>query len=323
MKILISTEYGELLYQYDSFNEINHHDNALISGLLSAIISLSREVVSSFPREIEFEGRMLYFYQENEYITAMLVDTDSPFKSHLLPLILADYKRVRDQYHFNNHDAIKYEKQITDAIRGCLAKYLSNIQKRMITILDRTQLLDYFSLLSLKQVAKEQSMKNIPDYLPIRMVNRLIPNKIDTLLFCLVMGIPIVFTGNKSIVELIIPTFQLLCPTRSLQVKQWADKYQEGFDIIGTNNIEHLTPNTELCVVNLDEGIIHGGKTSPYFQKIADQMKELSSIEAFSFMRSEMQWILDAFESLNLNKHKNSLPIEKQMVLYELLKRLS
>ena len=107
LKILITSKNGELLYQYDSFSETKIHDNALVTGLISAIVALSSEVICSFPREIEFEGKILYFYTENELIVALLVDIDAPFNGDILPIILAEFRQVQNKHQFSIYQALK------------------------------------------------------------------------------------------------------------------------------------------------------------------------------------------------------------------------
>ncbi|MHA1401779.1 MAG: hypothetical protein ACTSQE_15615, partial [Candidatus Heimdallarchaeaceae archaeon] len=205
LKILITTSNGEMLYQYDSFTERRTYDNVLITGLISAIVVLSNEVVSSFPREIEFEGKILYFYKENDFIAALLADIDSPFNGDILPILLAKFKKVQNEHKFPLNQALKYEKEITYAIKDYLAFYLANIQKNMVRLLEETELSDYHSIIKLKAVAKDH-MKENEDFLSIELICRMLPDGLNKILFGLVVGIPIVISGNKSIVKQTINT---------------------------------------------------------------------------------------------------------------------
>ncbi|MHA1398611.1 MAG: hypothetical protein ACTSSF_13030, partial [Candidatus Heimdallarchaeaceae archaeon] len=297
MKILITTKNGELLYQYDSFTESQVHDNALVTGLISAIVALSSEVVSSFPRELEFEGKILYFYNENEFIAALLTDIESPFNGDILPLLLAEFRQVQKKYNFSSFEAIKYQKEISYRIKGALAEYLSNIQRNMSSFFEKTDLNDYNSIIKLKNVARDLIFEGPKDFLSFDLISRLIPEGMDKILYALVVGIPLIVTGNRSIVEPMIQSFRLLSPTRVLKVKLWSFKYEPGYDIIGTNVFRHIIPSPNVIIVNVDEGVVFGGRSSDYFQDIAKQLKNLNAMEAFSLLRTELDWIFKALKS--------------------------
>ena len=323
LKILITTKNGELLYQYDSFSENQVHDNALVTGLISAIVALSSEVVYSFPREIEFEGKILYFYTENEFIAALLVDIESPFNGDLLPILLAEFRTVQEKHNFHMFQALRYENEISHKIKSALAEYLSNLQNNMTSILEKTDLTDTKSIIKLKNVARDVMFDGPSDFLSFDLINRLLPEGFDKILYALIVGYPIVVSGNRSIVEPMIHSLRLLSPTRILKVKQWSFEYQEGYDILGTNKIQGLIPSHNFLIANIDEGVVFGGKTSSYFQDIAKQLINLNAMEAYTLLRTELDWIFKALKSLSIKAHsKDSLPLEKQMILFELLKRL-
>ncbi len=323
MKILITSKNGELLYQYDSSSEAVIIDNALVTGLISAIIALSSEVVCSFPREIEYEGKILYFYNENDLVISLLVDIESPFNGNILPLLLAEFKQLQLQYTFHAYEAIRYEEEIGTRIKSCLAEYLSNIQTNMIHIFEKTDLTDYESLIKLKNVAKDSMLDNSRDFLSFDIITRLIPEGIDKIIYGLVVGVPVIISGNRNIVESMIQSLRFLSPTKLLKVKSWSFKYEKGFDIVGTNDYKGLIPSVNLIIVNLDDGIVYGGRSSSYFEKIAKQLTDLSAMEAYSFIRTELDWIFQSLESLSIKTHsKESLPLEKQMILLELLEKL-
>ncbi len=323
VKILITTKNGELLYQYESFSEKRIHDNALVTGLISAIVTLSSEVICSFPREIEFEGKILYFYIENELIVALLVDIDGPFNGSILPILLAEFKKVQQKLNFSIFQAIKFEKEISVEIKACLAEYLSNIQKNMINIFEKTDLQDYDSLIKLKNVAKDRVLEGTKDFLSFEVITRILPEGFDKVLYAVVVGIPIVINGNRNLVESMIHSLRLLSPTKLLNIKLWSFKFEKGFDIIGTNDVKGLLPSNMLLVVNLDDGIVYGGRSSTYFESIASQLIGLDALEAYSLLRTELNWVFEALESLSIRTHsKDSLSLEKQMILFELLNRL-
>ena len=323
MKILITTKNGELLYQYDSSSETVLIDNALVTGLISAIIALSSEVVCSFPREIEYEGKILYFYNENDLIASLLVDIESPFNGNILPLLLAEFKQVQLQHKFHAYEAIRFEKEIGIQIKSCLAEYLSNIQNNMLNIFEKTDLTDYESLIKLKNVARDSMLDNSRDFLSFDVITRLIPEGLEKVIYGLVVGIPVLVTGNRNIVESMIQSLRFLSPTKLLKVKFWSFKYERGFDIIGTNDYSGLVPSINLIIVNLDDGIVYGGKSSSYFENITKQLPGLSAMEAYSLIRTELDWIFKSLESLSIRAHsKESLSLEKQMILLELLEKL-
>lgn len=322
LKIIITTETGELLFSYDSFTENRKYDNVLITGLISAIVVLSNEVVSSFPREIEFEGKILYFYRENEFIAALLADIESPFNGSILPIILGVFKEVQEKYSFPTHKAMRYDREIAHAVKDCLAMYLANMQKKMVKLLDDTDVADYNSIIKVKAVAKD-FLKDSSQFLPIDLICRMIPDGMEKILYGLVVGIPIVISGNKDIVEQLINSLRMLCPTRILKIKYWSDKYVSGYDIIGTNDARLLKPSLYQLYINVNDGIVLGGKSTQYFKDIECQICNLNTIEAFNFIRSELNWIFKAFEELKIDVFsKKSLPLEKQLILFELLKRL-
>ncbi len=323
LKILITSKNGELLYQYDSFSEIKIHDNALITGLISAIVALSSEVVCSFPREIEFEGKILYFYIENELIVALLVDIDAPFNGDILPILLAEFKKVQQKYNFSIYRAIKYEEEVSTRIKTALAKYLSNMQKNMLTIFRKTDLTDYKSMVKLKNVARDVMFDGSREFLSFEIISRVIPEGLGKVLYGLIVGLPVIVVGNRNLVEPMIHTFRLLSPTRILNVKPWSFKYEIGYDIIGTNDYAELIPSSNLIIVNIDEGIVFGGNSSAYFEELVKQVSSLNAVEAFTFLRTELDWVFQSLESLSIRSHsKDVLPLEKQMILFELLKRL-
>ena len=323
LKLLITSKYGELLFQYDSFSESQVHDNALVTGLISAIVALSSEVISSFPREIEFEGKILYFYTENELIAALLVDIDSPFNGDILPILLAEFRSAQEKYKFHFFEAIRYEKEISSSIKSSLAEYLSNLQKNMISIYEKTDLHDYDSIIKLKNVARDIMFDGPKDFLSFDLITRLIPEGLDKILYALVVGYPIVVTGNRNIVEPMIHSFRLLSPTRLLKVKAWTFRHEVGYDIVGTEDIHGLIPSANHVIVNVDEGVVFGGRSSTYFQDISKQLANLNAMEAYSLLRTELDWIFKALKSLSIRAHsKDSLPLEKQMILFELLQRI-
>ncbi len=323
VKILITSKNGELLYQYDSYSENVVIDNALVTGLISAIITLSSEVVYSFPREIEYEGKILFFYNENELVASLLVDIESPFNGNILPLLLAEFKQVQLKHKFNSYEAISYEEEIGVQIKSCLAGYLSNIQQNMINIFEKTDLTDYDSLIKLKNVAKDSMLDNSRDFLSFEVITRLIPEGIDKILYGLVIGIPVIVAGNRNIVESMIQSLRFLSPTKLLKVKFWSFSYERGYDIIGTNDYRGLIPSVSLIIANLDDGIVYGGRSSSYFEGISKQLPGLSAMDAYSLVRTELDWIFQSLESLSIRAHsKESLPLEKQMILLELLEKL-
>ncbi len=323
LKILITSKNGELLYQYDSFSENKIHDNALVTGLISAIVALSSEVVNSFPREIEFEGKILYFYTETELIVALLVDIDAPFNGDILPILLSEFKKVQQKYNFSIYRAIKYEEEVAIGIKSALAGYLSNMQKNMLNIFEKTDLTDYKSLIKLKNVARDVMFDGSREFLSFEMISRIVPEGLDKVLYGLIVGLPVVVVGNRNLVEPMIHSLRLLSPTRILNVKPWSFKYEHGYDIIGTNDYDELIPSNTLIIVNIDEGIVFGGHSSAYFEDLIKQISNLNAVEAFTFLRTELDWVFQSLESLSIRSHsKDTLPLEKQMILFELLKRL-
>jgi hypothetical protein len=323
VKILITTKNGELLYQYDSLPDSVIHDNALVTGLISAIIALSSEVVCSFPREIEYEGKILYFYYENDLVASILADIESPFNGNILPLLVAEFKSVQIKHNFHAFEALRYENEIGERIKSCLAEYLSNIQRNMITIFEKTDLTDYDSLIKLKNVAKDGALEGNMDFLSFEVIGRLLPEGLDKILYGLVIGIPVVVVGNRNVVETMAQSLRFLSPTKLLKVKLWSHKYEKGFDILGTNDFRGLIPSHSLIIANLDDGIVYGGLSSQYFQDIATQLPGLTALEAYSLVRSELDWIFKALEALSIRAHsKDSLPLEKQMILLKLLEKL-
>ncbi len=323
LKILITSKNGELLYQYDSFSENKIHDNALVTGLISAIVALSSEVVNSFPREIEFEGKILYFYTENELIVALLVDIEAPFNGDILPILLAEFKKVQQQYNFSIYQSIKYEAEVSTEIKSALAGYLSNMQKNMLNILNKTDLSDYESMVKLKNVAKDVMFDESKEFLSFEIISRLVPEGLDKVLYGLTVGIPVVVVGNRNLVEPMIHSLRLLSPTRILNVKPWSFRYERGYDIIGTNDYQDLMPSNTLIITNIDEGIVFGGRSSAYFEELIKQISNLNAVEAFTLLRTELDWIFQSMETLSIRSHsKDNLPLEKQMILFELLKRL-
>ncbi len=323
LKILITSKNGELLYQYDSFSEIKIHDNALVTGLISAIVALSSEVVCSFPREIEFEGKMLYFYTENELIIALLIDIDAPFNGDILPILLAEFKKIQQKYNFSIYRAIKYEEEVSIGIKSALAGYLSNIQKNMLGVFGKTDLTDNKSILKLKNVARDVMFDESREFLSFEIISRVIPEGIDKVLYALIVGLPVIVVGNRNLVEPMIHSFRLLSPTRLLNVKPWSFQYESGYDIIGTNDYAELIPSNSLIIVNIDEGIVFGGRSSAYFEELIKQVSNLNAMETFTFLRTELDWVFQSLDSLSIRSHtKDALPLEKQLILFELLKRL-
>jgi len=323
LKILITSKNGELLYQYDSFSENKIHDNALVTSLISAIVALSSEVVNSFPREIEFEGKILYFYTETELIVALLVDIDAPFNGDILPILLAEFKKVQQKYNFSIYRAIKYEEEVAIGIKSALAGYLSNMQKNMLNIFEKTDLTDYKSLIKLKNVARDVMFDGSREFLSFEIISRIVPEGLDKVLYGLIVGLPIVVVGNRNLVEPMIHSLRLLSPTRVLNVKPWSFEYERGYDIIGTNDFDELLPSNAMIIVNINEGIVFGGHSSAYFEDLIKQISNLNAVEAFTFLRTELDWVFQSLESLSIRSQtKDTLPLEKQMILFELLKRL-
>ena len=190
-------------------------------------------------------------------------------------------------------------------------------------IFEKTDLTDYDSLIKLKNVAKDGALEGNMDFLSFEVIGRLLPEGLDKVLYGLVIGIPVVVAGNRNVVETMTQSLRFLSPTKLLKVKLWSHNYEKGFDIIGTNDFKGLIPSHNLIIANLDDGIVYGGLSSQYFQDIATQLPGLNAMEAYSLVRSELDWIFKALESLSIRAHsKDSLPLEKQMILLKLLEKL-
>ncbi|MHA1686279.1 MAG: hypothetical protein ACTSYD_07685 [Candidatus Heimdallarchaeaceae archaeon] len=320
---MICTEQGQLLFSYDSFTERNI-DNALVSGLFSAIVALSSEVASSFPREIEFEGKILYFYKENELIIALLNDIESPFTGNILPLLLAKYKQVQTKFGFRFHDSIKYQNEVADQIKDTLAQYLSNIQNNMLSMLDLTDLSDSNTLLKLKSISKDAVANGENELLSFEVIARLIPEGFDRVIYACLVGIPVVVTGNRVLVEQVIHTLRILNPFKIMKVKYWTTKLEKQYHIVGTEHFVGIIPAHNLVVINLDEGVVLGGRSSTYVKNIAEQLSNLDALQGFQFLVSELQWVINILENLkNASLEKLDLPFEKMMLLFEIIKSVS
>jgi len=323
VKILITTISGQLLFQYDSFTEKNDYDNALVTGLISAIIFLGKEIVSAFPKEVEFEGKILYLYKEDDIIVALLANTDAPFNSTVLPLLYAKFQQIKEEKGFNYYDAIKHQSAIEKAIKSVLADYLSQLQQKMLRAIETTDLLDVISVIKLKTVAKDVMFNGEPEFLSFEVISRLIPDGFDKILYALTVGIPIIVTGNKNIVEPVVQSLRLLSPFRVLKTLSWSNEFKRGYDLVGMKYYMGVIPSYNLVVVNLDEGVVLGGRSSTYFKSIAKQLTTLSAMEAYTFLRSELNWLIGALEEIRGKKQVSlDLPFDKMLILFEFIKRI-
>ena len=161
------------------------------------------------------------------------------------------------------------------------------------------------------------------EFLSFEIISRIVPEGLDKVLYGLIVGIPVIVVGNRNLVEPMIHSFRLLSPTRLLNVKPWSFRYESGYDIIGTNDYDKLIPSNVMIIVNIDEGIVFGGHSSAYFKDLIDQISNLNAVEAFTLLRTELDWVFQSLESFSIRSHsKDTLPLEKKMILFELLKRL-
>ncbi|MBY9001251.1 MAG: hypothetical protein KGD64_10075 [Candidatus Heimdallarchaeota archaeon] len=161
------------------------------------------------------------------------------------------------------------------------------------------------------------------EFISFDLISRIVPEGLDKVLYGIVIGIPVVVVGNRNLAEPMIHTLHLLSPTRILEVKPWSFKYEHGYDIIGTNDYEDLMPSNTLIIVNIDEGVVFGGRSSVYFEDLIKQISCLNAMEAFNLLRTELDWIFQSLESLSIRSlSKDNLSLEKQMILFELLKRI-
>ncbi|MCK4897009.1 MAG: hypothetical protein KAS47_09375, partial [Candidatus Heimdallarchaeota archaeon] len=245
------------------------------------------------------------------------------FNGDILPLLLAEFKKVQQKYNFSIYRAINYEEEVSIEIKSALAEYLSNMQTNMLNVFKKTDLTDYKSLIKLKNVARDVMFDGSREFLSFEIISRIVPEGLDKVLYGLIVGIPVIVVGNRNLVEPMIHSLRLLSPTRLLNVKPWSFQYEHGYDIIGTNDYDKLVPSSTLVIVNIDEGIVFGGHSSAYFEDLINQISNLNAVEAFTLLRTELDWVFQSLESLSIRSHsKDTLPLEKQMILFELLKRL-
>ena len=220
--------------------------------------------------------------------------------------------------------SIKYQNEVADQIKDTLAQYLSNIQNNMLSMLDLTDLSDSNTLLKLKSISKDAVANGENELLSFEVIARLIPEGFDRVIYACLVGIPVVVTGNRVLVEQVIHTLRILNPFKIMKVKYWTTKLEKQYHIVGTEHFVGIIPAHNLVVINLDEGVVLGGRSSTYVKNIAEQLSNLDALQGFQFLVSELQWVINILENLkNASLEKLDLPFEKMMLLFEIIKSVS
>ncbi|NVM55420.1 MAG: hypothetical protein HWN66_17065 [Candidatus Helarchaeota archaeon] len=106
----------------------------------------------------------------------------------------------------------------------------------------------------------------------------LVRKDLDKVVNAVLMGDPIVVTGDKGLVELIINTLTIFCPDRTPKLVYWTEEFTSG-DIIGGPSYLSTVFQTNL-ILDLTKGKVSGGRSNIFCKKLLKQARQLDSSQA-------------------------------------------
>ncbi|MFX1451719.1 MAG: hypothetical protein ACFFCM_12795 [Promethearchaeota archaeon] len=124
----------------------------------------------------------------------------------------------------------------------------------------------------------------------------LVQKNLDKIINALISGDPVIVTGDKTLVKLIIDTLTLFCVERKPEIIYWTKDYMLGDIIGGPDNITELFKTSIL--VDLKKGKVSGGTSNKFCKKLINRAKQLDSEQAEHKIKDNLKDFLSAKNTL-------------------------
>lgn len=112
----------------------------------------------------------------------------------------------------------------------------------------------------------------------------LVPKDLDRIIEALILGDPVLVTGDKAVVELIIDTLTLFCIDHTPQIVYWTEEYVEGDIIGGPPYLKDLY--NKAAIIDLHKGKVFYGNSNNYCKKCLKRARQLDSGQAEQLMNA-------------------------------------
>ncbi|NVM01904.1 MAG: hypothetical protein HWN67_06190 [Candidatus Helarchaeota archaeon] len=124
----------------------------------------------------------------------------------------------------------------------------------------------------------------------------LVPKNLDKVINALILGDPVIVTGDKTLVKLIIDTISIFCVERTPEIIYWTKDYMLGDIIGGPSKLEDIFKTSIL--VDLKKGKVNGGESNKFCKKLINRAKYLDSEQAEQKIKNSIKSFISAKNEL-------------------------
>ncbi len=118
----------------------------------------------------------------------------------------------------------------------------------------------------------------------------LVQKNLDKVINALILGEPVIVTGDKTLVKLIIDTLTMFYVEKPPEIVYWTKDYMLGDIIGGPSNLTEIFKTSIL--VDLKKGKVTGGESNKFCKKLINRAKQLDSEQAEQKIKQDIKKFL-------------------------------
>jgi len=272
---------------FKSFDSAFNPSGDLLGGFLSALNIFARGLNEDQIKTV-IMGKMTYYnylLNKDADLNLILITDESSSDTDLKKIIPAIKAKFLKKYGL---------KEITDHM--CQPSYFdefglsidSDIQKINQVSIDQAadEIADELLIIPLEENPR-LDLTNIS----FPFVFKFIKNDLGKVIYALFIHMPVVITGEPSLVQLIIDTLKLFSPHHRLKVIYWTETFNETrADIIGIP--PHLVGlYIDSTIVDLRTGTVEGLKENKFFDELVKNIKKLDNLKIFPYAETQINFL--------------------------------
>ncbi|MFW9994771.1 MAG: hypothetical protein ACFFD4_22205 [Candidatus Odinarchaeota archaeon] len=135
---------------------------------------------------------------------------------------------------------------------------------------------------------------------------------LDSAVFGMIAGRPVVVTGERGEVELAIASLTAFTPHRQLSIVPWAEGFVEA-DLIGIDREKSLYYPGDI-VLDIDSGKVFRGRKNAFCEKLLRDIKGKTHEIARILIKKRINWLLSLISAFSTVIKENNMDMVKKMI---------
>lgn len=200
---------------------------------------------------------------------------------------------------FNEAEALHFYRNINlyeDLFNKQAEKMVKLIQTEVNKQKIESELKSFYSKVTDTIVAafKKKAEPRTPKKSTLLLFN-LVRKDLDKAVNALIKGDPVIVTGDKPLVELIVDTLTIFCTESEPQIIHWTEEFAPG-DIIGGPTYPEVYESG--LIINLNKGKVSGGPSNLFCKKLLKRARQFDSSHGEIAIKKNLQKIHSATKEL-------------------------